>query len=116
MQLNQRAKIGFNIHWNEFGLGNQRLYYLPANGVMQLCDSQQYLEQIFKVGNEVVAYRGADELIEKIRYYLEHDDQRREIALNGYRRALKDYRFSDILRKSGDLINEKMASSGKHPG
>jgi spore maturation protein CgeB len=109
-QLHQRAKIGFNIHWNEYGLGNQRLYYLPANGVMQICDSQKYLGRVFEVDKEVVAYRGVKELIEKIRYYLEHENERQEIARNGYLRVMKDYRFSDILRKSGYVIQKQISS------
>jgi spore maturation protein CgeB len=107
-RLHQRAKIGFNVHWNNHGLGNQRLYYLPANGVMQICDSQQYLGRVFEVGKEVETYRSADELIEKIRYYLAHDDEREKIALRGYGRTMKEYRFSDILRKSADYIIEGM--------
>jgi spore maturation protein CgeB len=107
-RLHQRAKIGFNVHWNEHGLGNQRLYYLPANGVMQLSDCQKYLGKVFEVGKEVVAYQGADDLIEKIYYYLDHDKERKKIALNGYRRTVKDYRFSEILRNSADHLLEKM--------
>ena len=107
-RLHQRAKIGFNVHWNEHGLGNQRLYYLPANGVMQICDSQQYLGKVFEVGKEVETYRDTDELIQKIRYYVEHDDERKKIALGGYRRTIKEYRFSDILRKSADYIIDGM--------
>jgi hypothetical protein len=110
-RLHQRAKIGFNVHWNEHGLGNQRLYYLPANGVMQISDSRQYMGRVFEVDKEVVSYRGVDELIEKIRYYLEYEDERKEIALNGYRRVVKDYRFSDILRKSADYIITGMTHS-----
>jgi spore maturation protein CgeB len=110
-RLHQRAKIGFNIHWNEHGLGNQRLYYLPANGVMQICDSQRYLHDVFKIDEEVVGYRGAGELIDKIRYYLEHEQERKEIAVNGFRRVLKEYRFSDILRKSTNYIGQGMQNS-----
>ena len=107
-RLHQRAKIGFNVHWNEYGLGNQRLYYLPANGVMQICDCPRYLNRIFEVGKEVIAYENVDELIEKIQYYLQHDDERKEIALNGFRRVVKDYRFSNIVRKSANYIVEGM--------
>ena len=107
-RLHQRAKIGFNIHWNDYGLGNQRLYYLPANGVMQICDCPRYLDRIFEVDKEVVAYEGVDELIEKIQYYLKHDEERKEIALNGFRRVMKDYRFSNILRNSVNYIEKGM--------
>jgi spore maturation protein CgeB len=108
VRLYQRAKIGINIHWNDFGLGNQRLYHLPANGVMQLCDCARDLNQVFRDGEEVVGYRSADDLIEKIRYYLKHDKERREIAIRGYRRAMQDYRFTKVTQSLGPLIRRGM--------
>ena len=39
-----------------------RLFDLPANGVMQISDGGDYLEQFFSVGEEIVSYRGAEEL------------------------------------------------------
>src|SRR5262249_50184457 len=77
-RIYQRAKIGFNIHWDEYGLGNQRLYLLPANGVMQISDCADSVGEIFEVGREVETYRSADELIAKIELYLREDGKRRE--------------------------------------
>lgn len=108
-ELYQRAKIGFNIHWDEYGLGNQRLYLLPANGVMQISDCPDAMPEIFDVESEIVTYRHADELIEKIDFYLKHDDQRREIARNGYRRVMRDYRFRTIMHRAAALIEDGMA-------
>jgi spore maturation protein CgeB len=104
VQLYQRAKIGINMHWNEFGLGNQRLYHLPANGVMQICDCPDYLNQVFDVGIEVVSYKSVDDLIDKIKYYLAHEIEREKIALAGYKRAMRDYRFSKITQEAGRLM------------
>ncbi|HEY6214528.1 MAG TPA: glycosyltransferase [Vicinamibacterales bacterium] len=108
----QRSKIGFNIHWNEFGLGNQRLYHLPANGVMQISDCAPHLGRIFALNREVAGYRGADDLIDKLRYYLEHDDERRSIARAGYRRAMSDYRFAAVSRRAAELIRAGMERIG----
>ena len=110
--LYQRAKIGFNIHWNEFGLGNQRLYQLPANGVMQISDCVSHLDRIFKVDDEVVGYRSAEELIEKLHYYLEHDAERQAIARAGYRRTMADYRFGTVTRRAAELIRAGMGRIG----
>ena len=106
--LYQHAKIGFNIHWNEYGLGNQRLYHTPANGVMQICDCPSHLDQIFKSGEEVIAYKNADDLIDKLRYYLKYEYERKEIALRGYRRTMNEYRFATVTRKAGKLIQDGM--------
>jgi len=108
----QRSKIGFNVHWNEFGLGNQRLYHLPANGVMQVSDCAAHLDRIFAVNREVVGYRGTDDLIDRLRYYLDHDQDRREIAAAGYRRVMKDYRFATVCRRAVELIRAGMERIG----
>jgi spore maturation protein CgeB len=84
------TRIGINIHLT-YGPCNMRVFELPANGVMQVCDCADGLGEVFEVGKEVVAYRSMDEAIDKIEYYLAHDVERIEIALNGLRRVRKDY-------------------------
>jgi spore maturation protein CgeB len=108
VKLYQRAKIGFNIHWNEYGLGNQRLYHLPANGVMQICDCPKHVDRIYRTGEEIVTYSGADDLIDKITYYLGHDEERKRIALQGYRRAMKEYRTAQVKQRAAQLIRAGM--------
>lgn len=107
--LYQRAKIGINVHnRGDYTVGSYRLFDLPANGVMQICDGGQYLEQFFSVGEEIVSYRDADDTIDKVKYYLAHEEERERIALNGFRRMRKDYRISELLVKASDLIKKGM--------
>ena len=106
--LYKRARIGFNIHWNEHGLGNQRLYHLPANGVMQISDCADSLHHVFEPDREVVGYVGADDLIDKLRYFLEHDAEREVIARQAYRRTMRDYRFPFVAQHAGVLIQQGM--------
>jgi len=112
LRMYQRAKIGFNIHWNEHGLGNQRLYHLPANGVMQICDCHDYLDRVFELNEEIVGYRSTNELIAKIEYYLKNDEERRRIALNSYRKTMRDYRFITLKHRAAQLIEAGMARVG----
>lgn len=88
--LLQRAKIGINIH-NSTGPINFRTYYLPANGVMEICDNKDFLGKIFRLDQEVVGYNDIHEAIELTKYYLHHDAARKKIALAGWRRVLRDY-------------------------
>jgi spore maturation protein CgeB len=54
---------------------------------------------------EMVFYRSAGELVDKVRYYLAHDDERERIAEAGYRRTLRDHtydrRFKDLFAAIG---------------
>ncbi|MBN1126560.1 MAG: glycosyltransferase family 1 protein [Sedimentisphaerales bacterium] len=110
LRLHQRARIGVNIHngYDLPNLGNNRLYHIPANGALQLTDGVDYLDYIYEAGTEVVGYRDIEDLIEKIEYYLSHEKEREQISRNGYRRVMKEYRFSDITRSTGLLIQEGM--------
>jgi spore maturation protein CgeB len=107
--LYQRSKIGINVHnRGDYTVGSYRMFDLPGNGVMQISDGGKFLDSFFRVGEEIVSYRDADDLIDKIHYYLKHDDERRRIALNGYRRVMKDHRIGQRLSQAADLIRQGM--------
>ena len=109
--LYQRAKIGFNVHnRGKFTVGGYRFFELPANGVMQISDGDEYLNSFYKEGDEIVGYKDsdADDLIDKIRFYLTHDAERERIARNAYRRVLRDYRIGNLLRRAGSIIRDAM--------
>jgi spore maturation protein CgeB len=112
LSLHQRAKIVVNAHngYSVPNLGNQRLFYGPANGCMLLTDGHTHLHYYYKAGEEAVAYRGVDELITKCRYYLEHPEEREKIARAGYNRVIREYRFPEITRRSAELIREGMGA------
>ncbi|SNY15309.1 Spore maturation protein CgeB [Orenia metallireducens] len=95
------SKIGFNMHLEDNNVGNRRLYDLALNGVMQICDegANNAVSKIFKPGEEIVTYKNMDEAIEKIKYYLKHDDERKRIAVNGFKRAKKEYTPPKIFNK-----------------
>jgi 2-polyprenyl-3-methyl-5-hydroxy-6-metoxy-1,4-benzoquinol methylase len=90
LPLYARAKIGWNLH-NSVGPVNLRTYALPANGVMEICDNKCRLGQLFELGREVVGFDTIEECIELTRYYLAHEQERREIAARGFERVMRDY-------------------------
>jgi spore maturation protein CgeB len=111
--LYRRARIGFNVHnRGDYTVGSYRLFDLPGNGVMQISDGGEYLNDFFKVGEEVVDYRNADDLVDKLHHYLTHDAERKRIALNGFRRVRADHRFVLRMRQAGELIERGMARVG----
>jgi spore maturation protein CgeB len=109
LQYLSRAKIGPNIH-NSTGPINFRTFYLPANGVMQICDNKSNLGKIYELNKEVVGFDTIHECIELCRYYLAHDEERRTIAANGWKRALKDYDMIPVFERNMEIIEKLLES------
>ncbi len=90
-----RTKIGFNMHLSRRPMetGNMRMYEVPAHGMMLLCDRAglNAHEQIFEPDKEAVFYDSVEDAIEKIKYYLEHNEERERIARAGFARVHRDY-------------------------
>lgn len=97
--LYQRAKIGINIHMSH-GPSNVRTFQLPANGVMQVCDTQDGLSKVFELDKEVIGYDKISEAKRKIQYYLSHDDQRKQIAIAGHRRTMSEYTRLETFKRA----------------
>ena len=86
----RNAKIGWNLHLS-VGPTNSRLAALPAFGVMEICDNKAHLAKIFTLDEEIVGFDTINECIDKTRYYLAHDRERREIAARGWQRVTTDF-------------------------
>lgn len=84
------AKIVLNInswfHERSHGI-NQRVFDVPACGAFLLTDYVEEIEKFFKPGVEIETYTTIEELIDKIHFYLRHDNVRDKIARKGYERA-----------------------------
>lgn len=99
----KRAKIGPNIH-NSTGPINYRTFYLPANGVLQICDNKSFLGEIFKLNYEVIGFDSIQECADLCRYYLSHDRERREIAARGWKRAITEYNELAIFQRDVEYL------------
>jgi spore maturation protein CgeB len=100
-----QAKIVLNItrtdfHGAETGI-NLRIFEALAAGCFLLTDHCDELAELFAIGKEIETYRSAAELVEKVRYYLAHPEERNRIARDGHAafRAAHtwNHRATDIL-------------------
>jgi hypothetical protein len=110
--LLQRTKIGINLH-NSTGPINFRTFYLPANGVLQICDNKKHLGHLFDLDKEAVGYDTMDEAIHLCQYYLSHDEKRREIAAAGWERALRDYNEVETFKLVEKYVAELLPMSNR---
>lgn len=94
------ARIAVNRHIDaaEGFANNMRLFEATGAGALLLTDDAEVLDRLFDPGREVVTYADADDLAEKIAYYLEHEDERAGIAEAGRERTLRDHTWDVRMR------------------
>lgn len=84
-----------------------RHFEIPQIGRLQVCTPADDLQSYFDYDKEIVVANTADELVEKLHYYLEHPDERETIAAAGRERMLKEHqwhhRFEYIFKEVGIL-------------
>jgi spore maturation protein CgeB len=82
-----------------------RNFEVPGCGGFLLTERVPHLERYFELDREVAVFDGTDDLLEKVRYWLEHDEERQAVADAGYRRVMAehtyDHRFAAIFRELG---------------
>lgn len=96
-----QSKIVLNRHIstaNGFA-NNMRLYESTGMGAMLLTDKKKNLNDIFKVGMEVVDYSDPFDSVKKIKYFLTHEAERSKIADAGQKRTLRDHNYQVRMKE-----------------
>lgn len=75
-----------------------RNFEIPAFGGFQLTNYAPSLEDYFEIGREVAVYTSIDDLVLQINYYLDNEEERREIMIEGYKRAMNEGTYLDRLK------------------
>lgn len=80
------SKIVFNISMTDDL--NMRTFEAMATGSFLLTSWIPTLEELFEDGKHLVLYRSLDEMVDKAKYYLAHDEEREKIAQAGYEEVI----------------------------
>ena len=75
-----------------------RNFEIPAFGGFQLTNYVPSLEDYFEIGKEVAVYTSIEDLMLQINYYLDNEEERREIMIDGYNRAMNEYTYLNRLK------------------
>ena len=87
----KKSRINLNTTMRSIRSGlPQRIWDILACGGFLLTNYQPELDDFLTPGVHLETYRSVDELVEKATYYLEHDEEREAIALNGYRKVCSE--------------------------
>jgi spore maturation protein CgeB len=83
---------------------NPRTFEISACGAFQLTDVRQDLNSYYTPGYDIATYASPNEFIEKIIYYLQHEDERYEIAFRGFQKTMREHTFRTRMVKMLKII------------
>ncbi len=105
-EIYSRSKIVVNSAIN-YDL-NMRVFEGMASGALLITDPADSLQELFEDGKDLVIYQDEEDLIDKIHYYLEHDNERIEIANRGQQKVLQHHtyyhRAKEIVKKVEEIF------------
>lgn len=109
-QVFSQSRINLNITLRSITSGiPQRCIDIMANGGFLLSNYQQdfFLDTLtdddsaaFVPGVDYDYFSSEGELVDKVSYYLEHEDERRQIAQNGHDKVMKYYSLEKLLKRT----------------
>lgn len=96
-----RINLNMTMRPIETGL-SLRVWDVLGCGGFLLTNYQAEIPEYFEIGRELETYESMEELEQKIQYYLTHEDERIEIAVNGYEKVAKlhtyEQRLAEMIR------------------
>lgn len=103
-----QSKIVINRHISaaQDNANNMRLYESTGLGAMLITDAKKNLNDLFKIGKEVIAYNSNEDLVEKINYYLKHNEEREKIAQAGQMRTLREHNYQHRMQELLEILHQ----------
>lgn len=94
------SKINLNISLRSIHSGIPlRVLDIMACGGFVLTNWQPEIEEYFVEGAEVAMFHSLEECMEKIDYYLQHEEKRKQIAEAGRKKVLEEFSYQTGLIK-----------------
>jgi spore maturation protein CgeB len=105
---NSRIALNRHIGLADGYANNMRLFEATGVGALLVTDAKRNLADLFEPGREVIAYEDEDDLVEKLRHFAEHDDERRSIAAAGQARTLREHTYANRMTELAAMLEARL--------
>ena len=96
----RKSKINLNIGLRCILSGvSLRVMDVLAAGGFLLTTYTEEIAEYFEDGKDLAIARTPEEMIAKTAYYLEHEDERKQIAINGQKKVFEQFAYTKLLPK-----------------
>ncbi len=85
---------------------NCRLFEATGCGGFTLTEGRPVVRKFFEPGREVAMFESSVDLVEKVKYYLAHPQEREAIAEAGCRRAHREHTYEVRLRRLLKIVSQ----------
>lgn len=102
IRIYNQSKINLNISVASTDGVNQikgRDFEVPGTGNLLLTGDSQELRNFYQPDQEVLTYRSVEEAVDKIRYYLKHEEERGKIAEAALRKTLAEHTYKERFNR-----------------
>ncbi len=94
------SKINLNMTIKPIQTGLPlRIFDIMGCGGFLMTNYQTELTEHFEIGVDLEAYASMEELVDKCAYYLKHEDERKQIAQNGYRKVSENHTYIHRIKE-----------------
>lgn len=103
------SKINLNITMRpiETGLSLRIWDILGCSGFL-LTNYQAEIPEYFEIGKDLETYESMEELEQKVQYYLAHEEERIEIAINGYEKTAQYHTYEQRLAEMIRILSSTL--------
>lgn len=108
-----RAKIVLNIHVSDVTDTETRVF--EVLGCKRFLLTEKLSPENPFSESELVQYEGLTDLLDKIGYYLRHDDEREQIAQNGHRTAINNHTYTHRAKEIVDVMSRYVKEECRMP-
>lgn len=100
---NSDINLNISLRSIQRGIPLRSMDIMGCGGFL-LTNYQEDMLQFFVPGEDFVYYESRQDLMDKLEYYLNHEDERRAIAENGYRKVAADHTYEQRLLEIIDIV------------
>lgn len=119
-----RSKINLNFSGTIYGRHPYKINYnirqckgrpseVALCGGFVLSEYAYGIEDMYDVGKEIEIFSNENELLQKVKYYLQNEMGREKIAENAYTRAVKDYDAVNVFGRVIELCKKEIENKRK---
>jgi glycosyltransferase involved in cell wall biosynthesis len=104
-KLYRSCKIAVNLsHFAYKRYSSDRMFRILGSGAFCLSHWFPEIEKDFKVGEDIVVWENIDDLVNKIKYYLNNNYERESIAIRGHFNAKTNFTWHHFAENLNKLI------------
>ncbi len=104
LKIYSSSRIVLSTHYhdpqNRFPVyqASPRVFEIMACGAFQLCDDQRDVFTLFQEDRDLARFTDGDDLVKKVSYYLNHQDERQRITQMGRETVLAAHTYRERIR------------------